>query len=414
VPLLTSDVVLDEAMDRYELNTTIMKMADGRFSKEWDDSPTKGDHITIRLPIYARGRRGEAADPQVLDERPVVLSIPAAFGSDSVLTDRQLSMELNDFKTQVLNPHIDRISSDVAIEACKTIALNVSQFVGVPGTIPTTYTTYNDAHRILSQSGTPVGIGERNMMVDAAMQQKAAEAGYQFFHEPVEIGKQYTTGTMGIQGGAKWWMEQALYQHTVGVLGGDPKVNGAVSSGNTIVIDGCSNSIAKWGRKGDKVQFTSSYQVHPTHGRQYGELAFFTLAEDVDSDGSGNATLILTEAIESGDLNPYRNVSAPIADNADVVVWGKTGAVPQATISAKVFTLGILMHRDALVYASPNLELPSDVDKLSGRTRSNRMKIGMRVWRASDIRTGERITRLDLLCGFLVAQPRKACLICSA
>lgn len=410
--LLTSDVVLDEAMDRFELNTVIMKMADGRYSKAWDESPTKGDHVTVRLPVYARGRRGEAADPQVIDERPATLYIPAAFGSDSLLTDRQLSLDLNDFKSQVLNPHIDRISSDVASAACEALAMNVSQFTGVPGTTPTTYTTYNDADTILSQSGTPHGIGERNMLVDAKMGQKAAEAGYQFFNEPVEISRQYTTGTMGIQGGAKWWLEQALYQHTVGALGGDPKVNGAVANGKTVVIDGCSNSIVKWGRKGDKVQFTGSYMVHPTNGRVYGDLAFFTLAEDVDTDGSGNATLTLTEAIEFG--TPYANVSAIIADNADVVVWGKTGAAAQATIAGKNTTLGVRMHKDALVYASPNLELPADVDKLSGRTRSDRMKIGMRVWRASDVRTGERITRLDLLCGFLVAQPRKACLVCSA
>ncbi len=71
------------------------------------------------------------------------------------------------------------------------------------------------------------------------------------------------------------------------------------------------------------------------------------------------------------------------------------------------------MEKSALVYASPNLVLPNDVDKLSGRTRSKLMKIGMRVWRASDVMSGEVVTRLDMLCGHLVGQPRRACLICS-
>lgn len=399
-------------MDRYELNTVIMKMADGRYDPAWQESPTKGDHITIRLPIYARGRRGEQADPQVIDERPKVLTIPAAFGSDSLLTDRQLSMELTDFKSQVLEPHIDRISSDVANEACKTMALNVSNFVGAPGVVPTSLDTYQDAHRLLTQGGTPAGIAARAMLVDAAMDQKAAAAGRLFFNPPDTISKQYETGTMGIFGGAMWSMEQSLYQHTIGTLGGTPRLNGTTASGAIqIVTDGWTASITRVVGAGDKLQFAGSFMVNPVNGRVYADLQAFTVALDADSDSGGNCTITLTEALEFG--TPYANVSALPADNALISVWGKAAA-DQAAISATNVTLGILMHKSALIYASPQLELPGDVDKLSGRTRSNRMKIGMRIWRASDVRSGERITRLDMLCGFLVGQPRKACLICSA
>lgn len=411
VALLTSDVVLDEAMDRYELNTTIMKLADGRYDKEWQESPTKGDHITVRLPIYARGRRGEQADPQVIDERPAVLYIPEAFGSDSMLTDRQLSMELNDFKTQVLEPHIDRISSDVANEACKTMAMSVSNFVGVPGVVPTSLDTYQDAHRLMTQGGAPAGLAARDMLVDAAMDQKAVAAGRTLFNATGEISDQYKNGNMGIFGGAKWWMEQCLYQHTIGALGGTPRVNTAGQSGNSIITDGWSNSVVGLLKRGDKLQLAGVFMVHPTHGKVYADLKSVTVAADCDSDGSGNCTIPITEAIEFG--TPYANVSALPADNALISVWG-VAAAGQGAIAGTNVTLGVLMHKSSLLYASPNLELPGDVDKLSGRTRSNRMKIGMRIWRASNVESARRITRLDMLCGFLVPQPNRACLICSA
>lgn len=411
--LLTSDVVLDEAMDRYELNTVIMKMADGRYDSSWAESPTKGDHVTVRQPIYARGRRGEQADPQVIDERLKVLTIPAAFGSDSLLTDRQLSMELNDFRSQVLEPHIDRISSDVANEACRQVFLNTSNFVGTPGVVPTSLDTYQDAHRLLTQGGAPAGIAARAMLVDAAMDQKAAAAGRTFFNPPDTISKQYETGTMGIFGGAMWSLEQSVYQHTIGTLGaGTPRINGVPTSGSSsIVTDGWPVSVTRCLAAGDKVQFAGAFMVNPVNGRIYADLQAFTVAQDCDSDSGGNITIPTTEAIEFG--TPYANVSALPADNALISVWG-VAAAGLAALGGTNTTLGILMHKSALTYASPNLELPGDVDKLSGRTRSNRMKIGMRIWRASDIRSGERITRLDMLCGFLVGQPRKACLICSA
>lgn len=408
-------------MERYSVESVIMQLADGRYDPQWGASPVKGDKIAIRLPIYAKARRGERADPQVIDEREVFLQIPAAYGSDSLLTDRQLSMELNDFKSQVLEPHIDSISSSVAKEACKTMVLGVSNFVGSPGVVPTTLDTYQDGHRLLTQGGTPAGIGlDRAVLVDASMDQKATAAGRLFFNPAAEISARYLTGSMagrlGMFGGATWYLEQALYQHTVGALGADnaqvPRINGAGQQGTSVIMDGFNVSVVGILKRGDKLQFAGAAMVHPVLGTTYpGDLQAFTLAADCDSDGSGNVTAQLTEAIEFG--TPYANVSALPADNALVSIWGKAAGAAQAAISGLTFTLGIMMHKSALVYASPNLVLPSDVDKLSGRTRSKLMKIGMRVWRASDVMSGEVVTRLDMLCGHLVGQPRKAVLICS-
>lgn len=398
-----------------------MQLADGRYDPQWANSPVKGDKIAIRLPIYAKARRGERADPQVIDEREVFLQIPAAFGSDSLLTDRQLAMELNDFQSQVLDPHIDSIASSVAKEATQTMGQGVSNFVGTPGVVPTSLDTYQDAHRLLTQGGTPAGsMMDRSMLVDAAMDQKAAAAGRLFLNPQGDISERYRTGSMagklGMAGGATWYMEQALYQHTVGALGAagvTPRINGGGQRGTSIIMDGFNVSVTGILKKGDKLQFAGAAMVHPVLGSIYpNDLQAFSVAADCDSDSGGNVTATLTEAIEFG--TPYANVSALPADNALVSIWGQAAGAAQAAISGLTFTVGILMHKSSLVYASPNLVLPSDVDKLSGRTRSKLMKVGMRVWRASDVMSGEVVTRLDMLCGFLVGQSRKACLVCSA
>jgi hypothetical protein len=332
-------------------------------------------------------------------------------------------MELNDFKDQVLEPHIDSISSAVAKAACQTVTQGVSQFVGIPGITPTTLDTYQSAHTILTQSGTPAGMGGvRSMLVDANMDQYAVAAGRTFFNPTQEISERYRSGSMagrmGDFGGATWYMEQALYQQTIGITAGAvPVVNGANQSGASINLSGFANNTACL-NQGDKLQFAGAYMVHPVLGVVYQNyLAPFTVAAAVTSNGSGQVTVPLTEAIEYG--TPYANVSALPANNAVVYIWGLAstqfvnGTAAMTYLSGLTFTCGILMHKAALVYASPNLVLPNDVDKLSGRTRSKIMKVGMRVWRASDVMSGEVVTRLDMLCGHLVGQPRKACLICS-
>lgn len=416
--LLTSNVILDKMLDRYAQQSVVMQLADGRYSEQWGSVSPKGDTISIRLPMYARGRRGEQADPQTLDERSVQLVINPAYGSDSTLTDRQLSMELLDFTEQILNPHIDAVSSSVARDACKTLAMGISNFVGVPGAIPTSLDTYADAGRLLSQGGTPAGAGMRYFLVNSGMDQKAVAAGRALYNDQSKISRQYTENTMVAPGdkgyaiGGNWYEEEALYQHTVGTLGGTPRVNGGGQSGNSIITDGWTASVVAVLRRGDKLQFGGSAMVHPVLGTIYaGDLQAFTVAADVDSDGGGAATVYLTEAIEFG--TPYANVSQLPADNALISVWG-VAAAGQGAISQLTFTVGCLMHKQALVYGSPDMYVPRDTDNLSGFARSKVMKVGMRVWRASDIKGGEVITRLDCLVGHLVGQSRRGCLICSA
>jgi hypothetical protein len=207
-------------------------------------------------------------------------------------------------------------------------------------------------------------------------------------------------------------MEQALYQHTTGDFATSvPIVVGANQSGSSIATSGwkVSSTVLK---AGDKVSFTGGAMVHPVLGVTYpGDLQAFTVAADVLSGAGGLATITLTDSIEFG--TAYANVSALPAASAPIFIWGQPTGATMDAIANLTFTLGIAMHKSALVYASPNLVLPSDVDKLSGRTRSKIMKIGMRVWRASDVMSGEVVTRLDMLLGTLVGQPRKACLICS-
>jgi P22 coat protein - gene protein 5 len=412
---LTTDKILDKALDRYATESVILQLADGRYDKEWGEKETIGDQIAIRLPIYARSRRGEEADPQSLDEQAVFLKIPAAYGSDSYITDRQLSMELTDFTDQVMNPHMDAVVSAVSQAACKTVALGVSNFVGTPGVLPTSLSTYTAAGRLLTQGGTPTGLTSRYMLLDAAMDEAAAAAGRTLYNPTMEIAEQYKTGSMtgklGWFSNFTWYMEQALYQQTVGQLGTlQGKVQGANQLGNTITTSGWSHSITGLLNPGDKLWFTGAFMVHPVLGVAYNDLAPFTVAQTVNSDSSGNATITLTESIQFG--TPYANISAQIADQAPIYVWGQLVA-GFASIAGITFTLGIAMHKSALVYASPDLILPQDVDRLSGRARSDKMKVGMRVWRASDVNKGRVITRLDMLMGFLVGQPRKACLVCS-
>lgn len=73
-----------------------------------------------------------------------------------------------------------------------------------------------------------------------------------------------------------------------GALGGTPLVKGASQTGNTLLIDGASNSITNWGRKGDYFQLGTGLSSR-----------LYMLTQDVNSNGSGEVTLVFQPPLRS-------------------------------------------------------------------------------------------------------------------
>lgn len=70
-----------------------------------------------------------------------------------------------------------------------------------------------------------------------------------------------------------------------GLLGGTPLVNGALAAGvSSAAIDGLSNNITGWGKRGDFFKFAGHSKV-------------YQLTADADSNGSGQATLAFQPAL---------------------------------------------------------------------------------------------------------------------
>lgn len=94
-----------------------------------------------------------------------------------------------------------------------------------------------------------------------------------------------------------------LAQGARGLATGSPLVKGAAQTGNTLIVDGLANNLTGWLLKGDYIQIGAG-----TSARLY------QVAADVNTNGSGEATLTIYPALRSSP-----------ADNAAVVVNGAVG-----------------------------------------------------------------------------------------
>ena len=128
------------------------------------------------------------------------------------------------------------------------------------------------------------------------------------------------------------------FVHTVGNYDGSGAVNGGSQTKNysdaddvdstkkvsetmrqQLVTDGWSNNRTGLLKKGDVITIGNVFDVNQDNKATIaGELKTFTVLEDVNSNGSGEATLVISPAIIP--TGAYQNCSAGPADNAAITV----------------------------------------------------------------------------------------------
>jgi hypothetical protein len=154
-------------------------------------------------------------------------------------------------------------------------------------------------------------------LISPDMQVEAVEAGKSFFNPVASHQRPVREGVLGQHAGAKVYEVQNLYTNTIGALGGTPLLNGAPANGATsLVTDGWTASAATRLKKGNRFTVASVYAVNPWTKQSIGALKQFTAAADAASDGSGNLTILITEAIVFDTDSPYQNIDSAPADNA--------------------------------------------------------------------------------------------------
>ncbi len=101
--------------------------------------------------------------------------------------------------------------------------------------------------------------------------------------------------------------EDFSYRGYAGVGGGTPRVNGALQTGSSLIIDGCPLSTTGWLKAGDEFSVESRLRI---------------LTADVNTDGAGNATLNFRPA---NGVSPNDNAliiaGAPMQSGQPVGTW---------------------------------------------------------------------------------------------
>jgi len=411
--LLNPVTILKEGMIRLENNTTMVKQVNRDFDDKFAVPDAKtGYTVNARLPVRFRGRIGDSMNPEDIREQMVPITVNRLWGQDLLISDQDLTLTIDRFGERYIEPASEIIANMIDGEGNDQY-INVFNFVGTPGTIPTTLDTYASAGVVLSNNAVPPSPGMRALVITPAMEAKALGFQNNLFNPPKEVSEQYRTGKMGIAVGWKWNMDQNVARQTVGVTNAsNPTMTTAANqSGSSILTTGWAASTTVL-KAGDIISIALVNAVNPISFRDTGTLRTFVVTQDVTSDGSGNATINISPDINADARSPFQTVTALPGASAQIFVYGQATGTAMNNISGVSSAQALGFHRDAFTFVCVNLELPGGLD-WSERVVHPRLGISMRLTRGFDIRENRRYTRLDVLGGWKTTRPEMAVRIAS-
>jgi hypothetical protein len=363
-----------------------------------------GYTVHARLPQRFMVTRGEALQLQPLMDQTVPISLTTQNNIAWSYSSADQTMLIEELRERRINPAAEALANAVDVAGFETLYPEVWNVVGTPGVTPTANTTFLQAGAKLTNQA--AGSGARVAILDPQTRIGMVNANFALFNPSATISAAFRTGQFsGEVLGIGTWVESAnTAKHTTGTFtASTPVVNGAGQTGSSLVTSGWASGAATL-KKGDVFTIAGVYQINPLSYRSTGALQQFVVTGDV-SDSAGAMTIPISPSIITSG-SQLQTVDSSPANSAAITVLGSTGAVG-GTLATTVSPQSLIFHRDFATMVAADLarDLPgAEVTRVASRVAG----ISIRLARQWQITTDQNPSRLDILYGWAVLQPRLA------
>lgn len=368
------------------------KMA-SRVARRWDGdfmgSTKIGDTLNIRTPGFYSYRSGAVAAPGGYNDGYVPVTI-AQGGADILLTSKELTLNVDEFKQNVLAPLTASVVQQIDSSIISQAKLGFNQFYGKVGTAVTNLTPFLDAFATMqTQSACPVD-QKISGLLNPHMQAGMVGGLSTLFNPSSVIADQYRNGSLGEAGGIDFFSSANAPTQTLGTWSGTLTVTGTLPTdgATAFTIAGMTGSFAP----GENFCIDGVYAVNPQGKGNTGELKQFVVTSQVGSTVNFYPAMILT--------GPNQNISALPITTAAVYPWGVDAASKLSAGTGQVIKTSLCFHEDAIALAMADI---TDVSGFGGAssTRVKDDQSGLRMrslfWYNGNDDTA--LLRLDVLFG---------------
>jgi hypothetical protein len=376
-------------------NCFALRMIGREHEKYFEERVPIGTTLQIKRPWRPMGRKGQAFQPEPIVQTTVPLSISYWRGGDFIYndTDEALFLSMDRFHEDYSRPLGIMLANQIDADLLSYMQVTVPNFVGTPGTLPTSTSTYNSAQTALNILLAPQN--DRAIIYNSFYNQNLVGLGQTLFNPQRDIADQYLEGYVGKYAGFKFGIDEQLPGFTVGTYAGSPVVNGSGQSGTSISIRGFTSGSTTL-NPGDRITFTGYYKVNPSGLRNSyasNSALFQAVVTQTVSDSNGTLTAqIYPPLIPSGQ---FQNVTGSPVDGTQVNIAGTSGQSCNTAFA---------IQKEAFTAAFIKLHKPSNVEcEVMGGEESDTPGIyirSIRQWQNSGPYQGYETERMDVIYGF--------------
>jgi hypothetical protein len=374
----------------------ILKNANGtlrKVNRQYDASfgatgAKNGGTLNIRLPnrySVTTGRTATTGGDNTVETSTALVVATQKHVSMGFFSS-ELTLSLDDFSARYLKPAMSVLASTISSDVCVAAQSGFTNYVGTPGTTPSSFLTYSQAGERLDWQTAPRD-GNRSVILSPTAMAATVDAQKGLFHSGPKIADQYESGVMEAMTGFDFVMDQSVQTLTAGarntayVTGaGTPLTSG---TNQLLVATGANAMVA-----GDQFTIAGINEVNPDTKQSTGIPKVLTVGAAY---AGGAGTITLSQVIYTS--GAYQNVSAAITNGLAMTFIGT---------ASTAYPRNLAFHRDSIVLATADLELPKGVDMAS---RASMDGLSLRFVRQYDATTDNFLARFDILYGVKVVRP---------
>jgi hypothetical protein len=386
---INTDLVSNTALAMFANNAPFVMTASRIYQDDFVSSGYKiGDTLQVRRQNHFIIGDGTVATPQSIIETVESIVVAHQYHALIAYTIQDLSLRIEDFSRLFIAPAIQEIVTQLEKDLGAAAEQQLYFFTGTAGTPINSFTTVDTAGAKLLEQG--VNIAADAYMAMTVRDGSSLKGALLNNFTPVFNEDIVRSSAIGHLSYFDIFQSQNIKHHVAGagprLHSGDPLlVNGAVSSGNVIAMDGATVGVTDYFVVGDLISIAGVQSVNPVGRASTGQDMQFVVTANANSDGGGALNVSVAPSIISDASNPNRNVSNAVPNNAAVTM------VTSHNVNVAYPSRGL----DIVCPPLYKLQVPYASVAVDPETG-----LSMAVTQTGDILGYQNYMRLDLLCGF--------------
>jgi coat protein Gp5 len=386
---ITTQLVSNTALAMFANNAPFIMTGSRIYQDDFNNSGYKiGDTLQVRRQNNFIVGDGSTAVPQDIIETVETITVAHQYHALIAYTVQDLSLRIEDFSRMFIQPAIQNIITQMERDICGSAEQELNFFTGTAGTPINSFQTVDLAGAKLLEQG--VNIASDAYMAMTVRDGSSLKSALLNNFTPVfneDIVRQSAIGHLSY---FDIFQSQNIVRHVAGngptLHPGDTlTVNGAVASGNTIVLAGASAGVTNYFLPGDLISIAGVHSVNPLSRASTGQNMQFVITQAANSDGGGAITITVSPTIISSSSSPLQNVDGPIPNGAAVTV------VPSYNCNVAYPARGL----DIVCPPLYKLQVPYSSVAIDPETG-----LSLAVTQTGDILGYQNLMRIDILCGF--------------